>query len=55
MRIGVLVCVGGSQYTHGGYVGFDKPPCRGKGPGPCTIESGIQAQPQAILTTHTPA
>ena len=27
----------GSQYTHGGYVGFTQPPCRGKGDGPPTI------------------
>lgn len=32
----------GSQYTHGGYVGFTEPPCRGKGDGPCPIGSGIQ-------------
>ena len=32
----------GSQYTHGGYVGFTQPPCRGKGDGPCPIGSGIQ-------------
>lgn len=33
----------GTQYTHGGYVGFTEPPCRGKGPGPCAVHSGIQA------------
>ena len=32
----------GRQYTHAGYGGLPQPPCRGRGPGPCVANSGLQ-------------
>jgi hypothetical protein len=33
----------GEQYTHGGYVGWKQPPCRGQPASkPCPVQSGIQ-------------